>query len=85
MDAANERLAHALKLQFGTAPFEPTQQQLDAIKQYIGAISARGKTPSRDDWAQAVGMFCPGAGRHKYAGIDNSDINTLLALATKKP
>lgn len=85
MDTTDQRLAHALKIKFGTAPHEPTAGQLQSIKQYIEAIRATGRMPTDADWAHAVGKYCPGAGTHKYAGVDNSDLNTLLELATKKP
>lgn len=85
MDDADNKLAHALKIRFGTAPSEPTAEQIREIKRLIGAIRATGKTPSLADWERVVYAQCPGAGRHKYAGIDNSDLNTLLAMATKKP
>lgn len=83
MDSADQRLAHSLKMKFGTSPHEPTVNQLHSIKQHIEAIHATGRMPTESDWARAVGMYCPSAGTHKYAGIDNSDLNTLLEMAKK--
>ena len=79
----NEQLAHSLKIRFGTAPNEPTTEQLTHIKAAIVALQKTGKQPTDNDWRAAVTLYCPGAGRHKYAGMDNSDLITLLALATQ--
>jgi hypothetical protein len=79
----NEKLAHSLKMQFGTAPTEPTASQLTLIKAAILAVQKTGRQPTDSDWRAAVALNCPGAGRYKYAGVDNSDLNTLLALATQ--
>lgn len=77
----DEKLAHALKLKFGLAPAEPTRLQLTAIKNAILKIFAANRRPSESDWATVVLQCCPGAGRHRYAGADNSDLNALLVLA----
>ena len=79
----NDQIAHALKLKFGTAPSEPNTQQLASIKAYIAGIKNSGRNPTEADWRSAVHLACPDAGRYKYAGLDNSDLNTLLALATQ--
>jgi hypothetical protein len=79
----DETLAHSLKLQFGLAPIEPNAGQLQAIKKSITAIGAAGKRPTQQDWHTTVAAICPSVGRYKYAGIDNSDLNTLLALANQ--
>lgn len=78
---ANEKLAHSLKVKFGTAPGEPTSAQLLQIKAAIQRIKSSGRTPSEQDWFSAVSMYCPNTGQYLYKGIDNSDLNTLLALA----
>jgi hypothetical protein len=77
----DEKLAQSLKVKFGTAPSEPTGVQLQQIKAAIQRIQSSGKTPSEHDWLSAVSMYCPSTGQYRYAGIDNSDLNTLLALA----
>lgn len=80
----DEKLAHSLKVKFGTAPEEPSDAQMFQIKNTIQRILSSGKVPTEQDWFKAVTLHCPSAGRYKYAGIDNSDLNTLLALAIQK-
>lgn len=77
----DEKLAHSLKLQFGLAPNEPDARQLQIIKAAIAAIARAGRRAADKDWRVAVAAACPNMGHHKYSGIDNSDLNTLLALA----
>nr|WP_298114090.1 hypothetical protein [uncultured Pseudomonas sp.] len=77
----NERLAHSLRMQFGLPPGQPSDSQLVNIKAAIKRIRDQGQTPNRSDWERAVNEYCPGAGSWSYSGIDNSDLNTLLALA----
>ena len=36
--AASDKLAHALKMKFGTAPSDPTAQQMVGITAYINQI-----------------------------------------------
>lgn len=81
MKAADENLGHALKIRFGLAPWEPTEAQLSSIKATIARITQAGRNPTDEDWHSAIVSACPGAGRHRYSGVDNSDLNTLLALA----
>lgn len=77
----DEKLGHSLKLKFGLAPAEPTTQQLSMIKTSIAAVIASGRQPTDKDWYIAVAENCPSAGKYFYGGVDNSDLNTLLALA----
>lgn len=81
--SANDDLAHSLKIKFGLAPAEPTPVQLAAIKAIISRITASGRRPTENDWYTAVTTCCPDAGSHRYSGVDNSDLNTLLALAAQ--
>lgn len=83
MTANDQKLAHALMVKFGTSGYEPSDAQLSLIKAAIRQIQNSGKYPSESDWRLAVHTYCPSAGTHKYAGLDNSDLNTLLALATQ--
>jgi hypothetical protein len=76
-----ESLAHSLKLRFGLDPSEPNAVQLAAIISAIQVIKAAGHYPTEQDWAKVVAKNCPTAGTWKYAGLDNSDLNVLLALA----
>jgi hypothetical protein len=79
----DEALAHSLQLKFGLAPAEPNAMQLQSIKKAIAAISAAKRWPTQQDWYKAVAAVCPSIGSYRYAGIDNSDLNTLLALANQ--
>jgi hypothetical protein len=79
----DDKLKHAIMIKFGTASWEPTDEQLAQIKVAILGIQQSGKSARDDDWRTAVFNCCSTAGRHKYAGIDNSDLNTLLALAAQ--
>lgn len=79
----SEQLAHVLKLRFGLQPGEPDANQLQAIRARIQAVSGLGRVPSDADWRTAVAAVCPSFQTHVYAGIDNSDLNTLLSLATQ--
>lgn len=79
----DENLAHSLKIKFGLSPNEPTAAQLSLIKSIIATVRAGGRIPNQQDWHSAVAAVCPSIGKHVYAGIDNSDLNTLLALANQ--
>lgn len=84
MNQNDQQLSHALKIKYGTAPAEPNELQLAAIKRDIQSLITQGKTPTEHDWQEIVHRHCPGAGKYKYAGADNSDLVTLLQMATKK-
>jgi len=77
----DNKLAHALKIKFGLDPAEPTAPQLAEIKRALLTITIAGHQPTDVDWRRIVSQYCPSAGQWKYAGIDNSDLNALLALA----
>ena len=79
----DKKLAHSLKVKFGTAPGQTSDVQLLQIKNTIQKIQSSGRAPTEQDWLKAVTLHCPSTGHYKYAGIDNSDLNTLLALATQ--
>ncbi len=83
MTSYDQELSHRLKIKFGTAPNEPNARQLELIKSDIRAIHAKGATPTEKQWAEIVKRHCPNAGGYGYAGADNSDLITLLRLATK--
>jgi hypothetical protein len=78
-----ERLSHALKMKFGLAPNEPTAAQLHFLTSEIFRIKQSTGFVTDSDWKSAVQKNCPTFGTHKYAGVDNSDLNMLLALASK--
>jgi hypothetical protein len=83
MNAHDQDLAHRIKLKFGTVPDNPNEQQLEGIKRDIRALISKGVTPSESDWYSIVKRYCPNAGSYSYHGVDNSDLITLLQLATK--
>jgi len=68
-------------MKFKTSFEEPTAEQLSNIKKILLQIQSRGEILTADDWRKAVTSICPSAGKYKYAGVDNSDLDTLLALA----
>ncbi|WP_175891405.1 hypothetical protein [Burkholderia cepacia] len=77
----DEKLGRSLKLRFRLAPAEPTTQQLSRIKAAISDVIASGRLPTDNDWYRAVAANCSSTGKYVYGGVDNSDLNTLLALA----
>lgn len=64
--------------------WSPTQQQLEVIKQDINAAIASGKTLSRTECQHLVVKHCGSTTMFITEGVDNSDLNTLLAMAVKK-
>lgn len=80
----DQELSHKIKIRFGTAPNEPTPNQLEKIKQDIQSLIAKGVTPSEKDWKDIVTNNCPSAGSYFYRGADTSDLITLMQLATKR-
>ena len=78
MNTFDNDLAHLIMIKFGTSPQEPSESQLAKIK---ASIKALGRVATEADWRRVVQIYCPGTGRHFYAGLDNSDLNTLLSLA----
>lgn len=83
MNSADRQLAHSLKMRFKTSDEEPSEEQLSEIKKTLLQIQRGGRAPTTNDWREAVTLYCPSAGKYKYAGVDNSDLNTLLELATQ--
>lgn len=84
MNQSDQKLAHGIKLKFGTPPQSPTEYELSNIKRELKALVDRGVVPSEHDWFSIVSKYCPDAGRCSYRGLDNSDLVTLLQLATDK-
>lgn len=84
MDKRDQELAHRLKLKFGTAPNHPTKTELENIKKEIAKLIQSGTTPTENDWLYTVKKYCPSTGKYFYGGADNSDLITLMRLATKK-
>ncbi|MFM8443329.1 MAG: hypothetical protein ACKN9W_08310 [Methylococcus sp.] len=84
MNQSDRALAHSIKLKFGTPPKSPTDYELSRIKQELKDLVDRGIVPSEQDWFSIVSKYCPGTGRYSYHGLDNSDLGTLLQLATDR-
>ena len=84
MNQYDENLAHYLKIKFGLAPNHPNQDQLSLIKNDINNLVSCGITPTYDQWHDIIEKYCPEIGTHFYGGLDNSDLITLMKLATKK-
>jgi hypothetical protein len=83
MSNSFNELAQSIKIKFGTSPNEPTDLQLSNVIKDIDAIFQSGKRPTESEWFNIVKKYCPTAGTWKYAGLDNSDLNTLLIMARK--
>jgi hypothetical protein len=75
------QLAYSIKIKFGTDRNEPNDSQIIQIVLDLSKLQALGLAPTLKDWAEVVAKHCPSAGSCHYAGADNSDLNTLLALA----
>ena len=82
MNSKDESLAHSIKMKFRTAPAEPNEAQLTKIKADLQKIVNLGRVPTESDWQEIVYRHCPGTGKYGYKGVDNSDLTTLLQLAT---
>jgi hypothetical protein len=82
MNSSDRELAHRIKLKFGTPPQSPTEYELSNIKLELQALVNSGIVPSEHDWFSIVSKYCTGTGRYSYHGLDNSDLVTLLQLAT---
>lgn len=76
-------LAYHIRMKFGTSHNEPSQNQLSAICREVASEYTQGRLTTLKDFGVIVKRHCPTAGTYGYKGIDNSDLNTLLALALK--
>lgn len=74
---STERLKRALRIRFDLSSSEPSPDQLQKIIQDVGPIGL-GHNPTDSDWRKSVYKHCQSAGMHKTAGVDNSDLNSLL-------
>jgi hypothetical protein len=68
----------------GLESWHPTAQQLAAIEKDINEAIRSGKTLSRTDCQNIVVKHCGSVRMLLLKSADNSDLNTLLALAIKK-
>lgn len=63
--------------------WNPTAKQLEDIKNDIEKAIRSGKTLSISDCQQIVVTHCGSTRMLSLSGVDNSDLNTLLLMATK--
>ena len=77
-------LSHKIRMTFGTNPNEPNKSQLTMIAMEVKRAYDSGRIKSLRDYSEIVKKHCPSAGTWGYKGLDNSDLNTLIALAIKE-
>lgn len=69
-----------IRIRYGTAPHEPTANQLNGIAKDLEAINWQ---VDDEGLRNIVYAHCLTAGKYKYAGEDHSDLISLIAQATK--
>ncbi len=80
----NRNLEKFLRDHCNLIDWSPTQQQLEAIKRDIDAAIKSGKNLSRTECQHIVVKHCGSTNMLLTKGADNSDLNTLLAMAVKQ-
>ncbi|MEC7940128.1 MAG: hypothetical protein VX212_06245 [Pseudomonadota bacterium] len=73
--------AYQIRMKFGTSHNEPTTYQIKQISKELLNQHRAGLIKSDSDVFEIVKKYCPSAGTCLYKGQDQSDLNTLLALA----
>ena len=73
--------SHLIRMKFGTNHHEPTVSQSQLISKDLMVKHRLGLINSDSDIFEIVKKHCPSAGTCIYKGHDQSDLNTLLALA----
>lgn len=73
--------AYKIRMKFGTSYNEPTEYQVQQIATELINKHLAGLIYSDSDIFDIVKKYCPSAGTYSYKGQDQSDLNTLLALA----
>lgn len=73
--------AHQIRMKYGTNHNEPTTYQIRQISKDLLNQHRAGLIKSDSDVFEIVKKYCPSAGTCFYKGQDQSDLNTLLALA----
>ncbi|GGF76548.1 hypothetical protein GCM10011332_33190 [Terasakiella brassicae] len=81
MPTPNNELKNLLRRKYGLSPAEPTSQQIQNIKRYL---QVQGRIISGQELEQTIAKYCPSFGSHTYAGVDNTDLTTLLKLISKE-
>lgn len=80
----NKNLEEFLRNTCGLEDWHPTTQQLVAIEKDINDAIKSGKRLSRTECQRLVSKYCGSVRMLLLKSADNSDLNTLLALAIKK-
>ncbi|WP_369921940.1 hypothetical protein AB8E32_07025 [Marinomonas polaris] len=80
----SKNLEEFLRDTCGIENWHPTAQQLAAIEKDINEAIRSGKTLSRTECQHIVAKHCGSVRMLMLKSADNSDLNTLLALAIKK-
>ncbi|PMH25755.1 hypothetical protein BCU71_07845 [Vibrio lentus] len=73
--------AYQIRMKFGTNHNEPTTYQIKEISKELLNQHRAGLITSDSDVFEIIKKYCPSAGTCLYKGQDQSDLNTLLALA----
>lgn len=77
----SDNLEDFLRSHCNLIDWRPTSAQLEKIKSDIEASLASGKILSRTDCQNIVVKHCGSTRMFLTKGADNSDLNTLLAMA----
>ncbi|MCX9515177.1 hypothetical protein IG528_17665 [Vibrio cholerae] len=80
----NKNLEKFLREHCNLINWNPTPSQLKAIQKEIEEAIANGERLSRSDCQHIVVKHCGSTEMMLLGSVDNSDLNTLLSLATKK-
>jgi len=83
-ESVGMNLSNEIRIIFGTNSIEPNKDQLRYIFQDVRKQNEQGSIKSLHDFGQIVKKYCPSAGTCVYKGLDNSDLNTLIALAIQE-
>lgn len=69
------KLAQHLKVKFGLAPNSPSDEEIKNILNDISNIEVSERTEVK--WREIVYKNVKSAGKYRYYGLDNSDLNVL--------
>ena len=80
----NNNLEFFLRNHCDLINWTPTPQQLVAIKKEINEAIQDGQRLSKSDCQHVVVKHCGPTEMMCFSSVDNSDLNTLLALAVQR-
>lgn len=80
----NNNLEFFLRNNCDLINWKPTQQQLFSIKKEIDDAIRNGQRLSKSDCQHIVTKHCGPTEMMIFSSVDNSDLNTLLALAVQR-